>query len=60
MRHFFIFILVLAFPITLLGQKKIEVTWYNAVDLGIDGKGWMDTKAPYDRLPPRAELVVTE
>ena len=29
--------------------------WYDAALLGVEGKGWPDTKAPYDRLPAKAE-----
>jgi hypothetical protein len=34
------------------------VLWYDLPLLGVEGKGWADTKAPYDRLPARAEGVV--
>jgi hypothetical protein len=36
------------------------VLWYDLSELGIEGKGWSDTKAPYDRLPARAEGMVRE
>ncbi|MEZ5347502.1 MAG: SGNH/GDSL hydrolase family protein [Pyrinomonadaceae bacterium] len=42
------------------GQERIEVTWYNAADLGIAGRGWTDTNTPYDRLPKHAEKKVPE
>jgi hypothetical protein len=29
--------------------------WYDCKDLAVEGKGWADTKAFYDRLPARAE-----
>lgn len=32
--------------------------WYDVQHLGMEGKGWDDTKAPFDRLPARAEGVV--
>lgn len=32
--------------------------WTDLRDLGIEGQGWTDTAAPYDRLPARAEGVV--
>lgn len=60
MRHFLICVSIIVFSINLFAQEKIEVTWYNALDLGIDGKGWTDTKTPYDRLPARAEKAVPE
>lgn len=32
--------------------------WYDVRLLGIEGQGWSDTAAPYDRLPSRAEALV--
>ncbi|MGE3409057.1 MAG: SGNH/GDSL hydrolase family protein [Pirellulales bacterium] len=32
--------------------------WYDIRALGIEGQGWRETKAPYDRLPGKAEGVV--
>ena len=37
-----------------------ETLWYDIRHLGPEGKGWTDTKAPYDRLPARAEGRVRE
>jgi hypothetical protein len=37
-----------------------EVAWYNALDIGLEGKPFADTQDPYDRLPGRAKGVVTE
>jgi lysophospholipase L1-like esterase len=34
------------------------ILWYDLRLLDVEGKGWTDTKAPYDRLPARAEGVV--
>ncbi|HET6883274.1 MAG TPA: SGNH/GDSL hydrolase family protein, partial [Pirellulales bacterium] len=34
------------------------VLWYDLTELGIEGKGWADTKAVYDRLPAKAENMV--
>ena len=34
--------------------------WYDIRDLGVEGKGWVDTKSFYDRLPARAEEMVRE
>lgn len=31
------------------------VHWYDIRPLGVEGRGWADTKAPYDRLPAAAE-----
>jgi hypothetical protein len=35
-----------------------KILWYDLRLLDLEGKGWTDTKAPYDRLPARAEGVV--
>jgi len=32
--------------------------WYDISRLHVEGRGWTDTKAPYDRLPAKAEGVV--
>ncbi|MBW7995878.1 MAG: hypothetical protein FVQ81_04750 [Candidatus Glassbacteria bacterium] len=34
------------------------LAWYDVSVIGVEGKGWTDTKASYDRLPARAEGVV--
>ncbi|MFT5369261.1 MAG: hypothetical protein ACI8V2_004236 [Candidatus Latescibacterota bacterium] len=34
--------------------------WTDIRDLRIEGQGWADTKAPFDRLPARAEGVVRD
>ncbi|WP_201750088.1 SGNH/GDSL hydrolase family protein [Tautonia marina] len=34
--------------------------WYDVRLLGLEGQGWTDTKAPFDRLPARAEGVVRD
>ena len=34
-----------------------SVLWYDLMLLDIEGKGWEDTKAPYDRLPASAEKI---
>lgn len=36
------------------------VTWFNALDIGLEGQAWTDVKHPYDRLPARAEGVVRD
>jgi hypothetical protein len=33
--------------------------WYDCKDLVVEGKGWTNTRAFYDRLPAKAEGVVT-
>lgn len=37
-----------------------DYAWYDALDIGLEGKSFSDTEAPYDRLPARAKGVVTE
>jgi lysophospholipase L1-like esterase len=37
-----------------------EWIWYDALLLGIEGKVWGETEKPYDRLPTKAEGVVTD
>lgn len=35
-----------------------KTLWYDVRPLGIEGQGWTDVKAPFDRLPAKAEKVV--
>lgn len=37
-----------------------DLQWHDAQAIGVEGKGWSDTGRYYDRLPARAEGVVTE
>ena len=41
-------------------QAAEELVWTDARQLTIEGKGWTDTKAFYDRLPAKAEGVVRQ
>jgi hypothetical protein len=41
-------------------DTKDAVLWYDAQLLPLEGKGWTDTKAPYDRLPAKAEGKVRD
>lgn len=34
------------------------VAWHDVLDIGLEGKGWSDTSAPFDRLPARAKKLV--
>ena len=36
-----------------------KTLWYDCKDLDVEGKGWTDTQAFYDRLPAKAEGKVT-
>lgn len=35
-----------------------DFVWFDVKDMGVEGKGWTETKSFYDRLPARAEGVV--
>jgi lysophospholipase L1-like esterase len=37
-----------------------KLTWYDARTIGLEGQAFTDVKAPYDRLPARAEGKVRE
>lgn len=39
-------------------DPEAKVVWYDIRLLGLEGQAWSDTKAPFDRLPARAEGVV--
>ncbi len=41
-------------------DDKDDVLWYDARLLPIEGQGWTDTEAPYDRLPARAKGKVRD
>jgi hypothetical protein len=45
--------------IGLLGARCVEaqadLVWHDATEFEIEGRGWTDTEAPYDRLPVRAK-----
>lgn len=38
--------------------NKLQLQWYAVGDDNIEGKGFSDTKHPFDRLPARAEKLV--
>src|SRR3954469_6815614 len=40
-------------------DPKAGVVWFDARLLGVEGQGWADTKAPFDRLPAKAEGKVS-
>jgi hypothetical protein len=44
----------------LSSTEKEGVRWYDIRQLGVEGQGWTDTMAPYDRLPSRAKGVVRD
>jgi hypothetical protein len=41
-------------------DNRVSVKWVNAHELGVEGRGWTATQAPYDRLPAHAEGKVRE
>ena len=49
---------------TLFAQKPLmpegEIDWYDVKDIGVEGKGWTDTKRYFDRLPTKAQGMVRE
>lgn len=51
-------IVVAECPKTQAQEAKSAVAWFDVKDLEVEGKGWQDTKAFYDRLPARAEKTV--
>ena len=38
--------------------KDGRLDWYDIRELGVEGQGWSEVKAPFDRLPARMEKVV--
>jgi hypothetical protein len=38
----------------------MELVWHDAVNIGVEGRGWDDTVYFYDRLPRKAESLVRE
>jgi hypothetical protein len=45
-------------PATAKADRDGKVLWYDIRALEIEGQGWRDTKAPFDRLPAKAEGAV--
>lgn len=39
-------------------DKKDKTHWFDIKNLGVEGKGWTDTEAFFDRLPAKAKGVV--
>ncbi|MBA4187886.1 MAG: hypothetical protein C0467_07695 [Planctomycetaceae bacterium] len=42
-------------PSTAKVDAATGIHWYDIRTLGVEGQGWTDTKAPFDRLPAKAE-----
>jgi hypothetical protein len=45
-------------PKTAKSEGDPPTLWYDIRALGVEGQGWADTKAPFDRLPAKAEKLV--
>lgn len=43
-----------------LGRREAStsITWYDARDIGVEGKAWGTTESYFDRLPARAQTLV--
>ena len=62
MKNCSLFTLILFFSVQIFAQQNVELTWHNAADLGVRGKGWPDaeTKTPFDRLPQKGQRSVSK
>ena len=38
-----------------LAEEQPQCRWVPTKDLTVEGQGWTDTEAPFDRLPARAK-----
>ena len=52
-------------PTTIFAQQNVsksaaEIDWYDVKQIGVEGKGWKNTKRYFDRLPAKAEGIVRE
>ena len=45
-------------PASARPDPKQKLLWYDIRELGLEGQGWTNTKAPFDRLPAAAEKQV--
>jgi lysophospholipase L1-like esterase len=45
-------------PAQAKADPKEPILWYDIQPLGIEGKGWAETAAPFARLPAKAEKLV--
>tara|TARA_B100001029_G_scaffold179625_1_gene189974 strand:+ start:1124 stop:2251 length:1128 start_codon:yes stop_codon:yes gene_type:complete len=56
--------MTLAFTPNLFAQNfnfsEDDVDWYDVKELGVEGKGWSDTKKFFDRLPSKAQGLVRD
>ncbi len=47
-------------PARAVPSQDGKTSWFNALDIGLEGQGWTGLKHPYDRLPAQAEGKVPE
>ena len=47
-------------PAQAKADPNAPLLWYDVRLLGVEGKGWTETKAPFDRLPAKADGVVRD
>jgi hypothetical protein len=43
-----------------MAQPEAKCDWHDVQAIGVEGKGWAETKSCYDRLPAKAEGVVRD
>lgn len=57
------FAMLASLPTLVLAQDagaQTNLVWTDIRTLGVEGQGWRDTKAPFDRLPAKAEGTVRD
>lgn len=47
-------------PAQAKADPNAPLLWYDVRLFGVEGKGWTETKAPFDRLPAKADGVVRD
>ncbi len=45
-------------PAPAAGDGASDLSWYDAQEIGVEGRGWQDVDQPYDRLPAKAKQMV--
>lgn len=62
MKNCIVWIFIAILSVQAFSQQTVEMTWHNAADIGIGGKGWpnSETKTPFDRLPSKAQKPVSK
>jgi lysophospholipase L1-like esterase len=48
----------LTLGLAIASAQEPKLSWHDAAELPLDGRGWTDTKRTYSRLPARAESLV--